>query len=252
MRVYFEGRYINEKLTDKERDSLLREKPQLYLLLFPPVIPAQKRLAKTFNIYQVHYNETSEQRLDNGFIPYQNGSTHNYENDVIIDIWNRKDWVNSKYIGVLSWRFFDKTGFVSSQIKTKKDICIFVPLGYEKHEHPYSRKAYDSVNKIVQCADENNLFDFKLCDVDINEIVWCNYWIAKQKVFDDYCKNYLSKAIDFFKDRPEYNLTVMHRGRLCPAFTFFLEGLFSVFLSKRNYTYEVKRNTFQLLRSIKH
>ena len=87
---------------------------------------------------------------------------------------------------------------------------------------------------MVQLADKAKLFPFKLDRYKVKKNVWCNYWIATPAVFDDYCTNYLSKAIEFFKGTELYDRTEKHRGKQYLSMTFFLEGLFSVYLTEKN------------------
>lgn len=239
MKLYYEGRYWDEKISDRDKEYLFKVKPQFYFRLFPKPIPKTTRPDQDNHIYQIYYDEYSRNALDSGFIPYDNGFTHNFENDVILDVWRSRTWINAKYVGLLSWRFYEKTGLTSESIKLEGDVNYFAPKGYKKYHHPFSRKGFGSVNELIRIADDNNLFDFKLLNHPIDTIVWCNYWAVKPKVFDHYCTCYLSKVIEFFKDRPEYNLMEMHRGKQYPAMTFFLEGLFSIFL-QHNGNYKVK------------
>ncbi len=183
------------------------------------------------NVYQIHYDSVSFSRLDPAFVPYNNGNSHNYENDVILDIWAKREWIDANYVGVLSWRLYEKTMITGAMIKEKKaDVITFKCLGYEKYEHPFSRRGFKTVNQMVELADEHKLFDFKLRKHQVDNIVWCNYWIAKPEVFDDYCTRYLSKTIEFFKKQSLYNAKELHRGQMVFSMTFFLEGLFSIYL----------------------
>ena len=242
-KYYYNGRYWDGSETEADKKILLSEKPQLYYKLFPRPKVTVKLPKDKFHIHQIYYNEESFKELDGGFIPYKNTFTHNYENDIILEVWRKREWINADYVGVLSWRFYEKTGLTSADINPKKPCVVFFPTGYEKYQHPFSRKGFESVNQMVEACDNYSLFDFKLKDYPIKQNVWCNYWIASPKVFDLYCTKYLSKAIEFFKTRPEYHLTEFHRGRNVPAMTFFLEGLFSVFLQQEKIKYENKRYT---------
>lgn len=234
MKYYYDGRYWTENINDKEKAFLKLNAPLIYNRLFGYEVPKQKPLEKGLHIYQTYFDDISKSKLDAGFIPYKTGFNHNFENDIILDIWRSRTWIKADYVGVLSWRFFEKTGLLSSKLKLKGDINCYFPQGYEKYEHPYTRKGYLTVNRMVDLADNYCLFPFKLSDYKVNNIVWCNYWIVKPAIFDDYCTRYLSKAIEFFKDKPEYNLTEYHRGKHVPALTFFLEGLFSIYLQHEN------------------
>lgn len=234
MKVYYDGRYWDEKISEKEHEYLLSKAPNLYYRLFERPKPKVSICSDKIQIYQTYYDEVSKSKLDGGFIPLQTKFNHNYENDLILNLWRKRDWINADYVGVLSWRFYEKTGLFSTELKLSGDINIYFPKGYAKYEHPFSRKGFGSVDTLVSIADQYKLFDFKLKDYNVKQNVWCNYWIVKPAIFDDYCTRYLSKAIEFFKDKPEYNLTEYHRGKHVPALTFFLEGLFSIYLQHEN------------------
>ena len=103
------------------------------------------------------------------------------------------------------------------------------------NDNSASVNAWKTVRKQkVQMADKAKLFPFKLDKYKVKKNVWCNYWIATPAVFDDYCTNYLSKAIEFFKGTELYERTEKHRGKQYLSMTFFLEGLFSVYLTEKN------------------
>ena len=193
-------------------------------------------------IYQIYFDDVSKSKLDSGFIPIRNGATHNYENDVILNVWRGREWVNSDYVGVLSWRFFQKTGLTSEEIQPKGEINIYECAGYAKYDsHPFTRDDYKSIIEMCKIADYYKLFPFQLRCYKVNRNVWCNYWIVKPHIFDEYCTNYLSKAVEFFKDKEIYNAKEMHRGEMVYSFTFFLEGLFSVYLTE----YENRKHNVQ-------
>ena len=242
MKVYFRGKYYDENITENDKIFLQQNAPHLFKMLFRcenSVIEINQRIEKN-QIYQVYYDEKSGRNLDNGFIPLKTGFNHNFENDIILDIWRKRDWLNAKHVGVLSWRFFEKTGLKSSDIDfSTQDVICFSPKAYEKFKHPFYRDGFESVKEMVILADKNKLFPFKLSNQKINDIIWCNYWVAPPKIFDDYCTRYLLKTIEFFKDKSIYNATEFHRGKDYPAFTFFLEGLFSVYLSREKVSYKI-------------
>ena len=234
-KVYFEGVYYSK---DTKGVEALRDKaPHLYAQLFPLIITNTLDDRK-IQVYQVYYDEQTKDGLKYGFIPYfQETTPHNFENDIILDIWAKRNWIKAKYVGVLSWRLYEKT--LLKKIKLSGDVVILNCKNYEKIEHPFSRKCFSSVNQMVKLADEHKLFPFKLDQIKTNHVCWCNYWICTPKVFDDYCTNYLSKAVEFFKTTELYDAKENHRGKKYYSLTFFLEGLFSVFLTKRNYKVKI-------------
>lgn len=245
MIIYIDGQYIDsEKATPAQKALLMRQRPILYQeLYYDKTQLPKRRLSKDYTIYQIWYNEESKERLDGGFIPYDNrGTTHNFENDVIMSVWlnHRREWMQSKYVGVLSWRFKEKTNLTSKQFKIPGyDVIIGSPKIYGVQKHPYVREGCKAITDMCKMADYYNLFPFKLYEYPVNQICWCNYWIATPKVFDDYCTNYLNKAVSFFRDskiqevKELYEAEEPHRqGKPYKAFTFFLEGLFSLYLSQ--------------------
>lgn len=244
MKVYFDGRYYDKNISVNDKLYLKIKSPRLFKMVFPYENEKDGReflqRSEKIQVYQVFFDEKSGRNLDAGFIPLKTDFNHNFENDIILDIWRSRNWTKAKYIGVLSWRFFEKTKIKSTDINFNgKDVLCFIPKNYEKFEHPFSRKGFVSVNEMVRLADDAKLFPFKLNDIKINDIIWCNYWIAPPKIFDDYCTRYLSKAVEFFKDKSIYNATEIHRGKECLSFTFFLEGLFSVYLTQEKIKYNI-------------
>lgn len=241
MKVYYQGRYYCDNCTLEDREYLKVHAPHLHNKLFPVVMPAVNTVLnkRGVHIYQVYFDEKSKSRLDGGFIPYPTGANHNFENDILIDIWRRRDWLNARYVGVLSWRFFEKTGLISDKLKLSNDVTVFYPRMYQTHPHPYMREEYAQVLQLVDIADKYKLFPFRLRNYKVKQDVWCNYWIAKPAIFDDYIRRYLIPAIEFFKPRPEYDLMTQHRGKMYFTMTFFLEGLFSIYLQEEKINYKV-------------
>ena len=157
-KVYFEGVYYSKDT--KGVESLRDKAPHLYAQLFPLTISNTIDNRK-IQVYQVYYDEQSKEALKYGFIPYfQETTPHNFENDIILDIWAKRNWIKAKYVGVLSWRLYEKT--LLEKVKLSGDVVILNCKGYEIHEHPFSRKCFVSVNQMVKLADEHKLFPFKL------------------------------------------------------------------------------------------
>ena len=250
MKIYVDGQYIEHvTATEAQREILRRQRPLLYQELYD-IRPATSRRAPMYapyQIYQIFYDKHSRDNLDAGFIPYDNtGSTHNFENDVILDLWlsKRKEWIDKRYVGVLSWRFQEKAMMTSQEtykriLHSKADVINLSPKMYVGLKHPYVREGYRMVTDICKMADEYRLFPFDLYQYPVNEVIFCNYWLATPQAFELYCQKYLSRCIMFFRDNKNeeiarmYQVTENHReGKPYIAFTFFLEGLFSVFIKE--------------------
>jgi hypothetical protein len=206
-----------------------------------------------FKIWQIYYDDESKRGLDGGFIPYNNTGVQSkaFENDIILNVWidKKKEWINADYVGILSWRVFEKTKLKSTEIfkkiseKNEMVYSINIPK-YKSNKHPYTRNGYPSVRILAEMVDKSGIFDFKLKNYPIKKPIWCNYWITTPEIFDLYCCNYLNKVMTLFqrtKDKDilkALEMTEPHRyGKHYPSLTFFLEGLFSVFLEEEKIKY---------------
>lgn len=215
-----------------------------------------KKYKLDFRIYQIYYDQFSGSNLDNGFVPYNNTGvkTKGYENEIILDVWinKRNEWLNVDYVGVLSWRFFEKTKLKSQDLFKKvaennEAVISIMPRGsYANNAHPFSRTG-DNLRPILELCklvDKAKLFDFKTFQYPVKRNIWCNYWITTPEIFDLYCCNYLNKVMTLFnttKDKELLNClnkTIKHRNKVeYSVVTFFLEGLFRVFLEEEKIKY---------------
>lgn len=202
-------------------------------------------LVKEPAVFGIFYDDKSKPFVKDS-IPYQNGISHNFENDVILDIWanHRPAWINAKYVSVLSWRFEEKTGLSFSDAtdilnSSRKDAISFFPKGYEQFNHPFSRNGYASVLDSMLYLDSVKAFKTPLASFRTKTPVWCNYWALKPELFDLYCTAYLNKAISLLKETSIYNACEMHRGKQYVGTTFFLEGLFSYFVQTERLSHKI-------------
>lgn len=243
MKAYYMGKYYDNESAVEDLNYLQQVRPHLYYQIKEPDCYLQHSDADKYAIWQIYFDEKSESRIDCNFRQYKNTSSPNFENDVILDVWNTRieDWHPKKYVGVLSWRMFEKTGLNGYDVIEKlercdTDVVVIFPRGYEKYEHPFTRKGYKSVNDLVDLVDNSGIFDFKLKDYQIEQNVWCNYWVAKPMVFSEYVSDYLLPCMRLIGDNAGEEL---HRGKMVKAQTFFYEGLFSVYLHRKRLTYKV-------------
>ena len=241
MRIWHCDRYYD---TTKhiDRVQLLNIAPQKVYRYDPQPNEIIDYDKKRIRIYQIGYDEYSLSMIDPNFIPYrQTGTPHNYENDILIDVYRKnKRCKTCEYIGVLSWRFYEKTGWSGARliqsITGESDVYVCNPAHYEKYKHPYSRKGFGSVDAMREYIDARNILPVRLSGVSIDRPVWCNYWIARREIFTDYVQNWLIPVVACLKRSPLYSATELHRGKPTLSVTFFLEGLFSVYLTQNSIT----------------
>lgn len=194
-------------------------------------------------IYQVYFNDISRANLDPAFIPYHNTRKNQFfENSVILDLWEQGKYFIWDRMGVLSWRYHQKTGItgkVLMQMVNTFEVDMFnlSPHGYDREEHPYSRKRFPPAVEFAWMIDERNILPFTLKGYDTEGLnIWCNYWIMKSEWFDRFCRYYLNPLVDYLKNPDPELKTFMgkpvgHRPDdvLYTVVPFFLEGLASVF-----------------------
>ncbi len=196
-------------------------------------------------VFQIYYNSETKSHLQSGFEPYNNQGKESplFESGVIYDLWKnrKKEWEGLDYVGVVSWRFKEKTNLDLklitdhiSQDKNKKDIYFMTPPKFWKYKHVLSNEGHGNIINIAKIADKEKLFPFNIFKYDIGGyICFCNYFVCTPKVFDRYCREYLEPSIKWMQERKTAELkeaiqrTFPHRNKNYPLQPFFLEGLFN-------------------------
>ena len=203
-------------------------------------------------LYQVFFDEKSRAALDPGFTPYDNTGrlTDYFENSIILDVHSKPAmWRAFDYVGVLSWRFREKTGMSSADVLSAMaagdaDVYYMTPGIYSMFDAPYSRRGFRDVQELARIIDRCGVLPYALYDYDAGDSFnFCNFWAARPGVFDEYCREYLSKVIDFVERGNDPELVfwrkarVEHRGRPYPPAVFLIEGLFQTYAHHRGLKY---------------
>lgn len=223
------------------------------------------------SVFQIFFDEKSEKGLEEAFFPHKNLIDNDFfESNVMRQVYNMNPSFKNgmKYIGISSWKQFQKSHITASEIisrmqkdidaNTAKDVYIYSPIHYlEPTAHPdgslhgiirqpdiwHNHK--ERFEQIV--IDTKLLNDAKVLPFDLYDGKWqychCNYWIATRQIFDEYCKTVLIPALEFF-ERPEVQSSMpkwyihSHTGKKYNSCAFILEGLFGSFLAHSNYTFK--------------
>jgi hypothetical protein len=202
-------------------------------------------------ILQIYYDDNSKKHLDRGFIPYDNSQklTDLYENQVIIELYYNITNSNKKYnyVGVLSWRFFEKTRLRSEEVyrfidKCDKDVILLTPKNLMNYSHPFSKNGFLSSQDICKLIDEENIFSVKLDGFNDKKCVsFCNYVLYKQEIFIEYVEKYLLKVYNLLnkdKFKKILNAKIEHRNSLYPVLPFFFESLPQFFIINENKSFD--------------
>lgn len=218
------------------------------------------------SVWQIYFDKQSRTALDQGFIPYDNTNNCSvfFENEVIIDIWkNQKNiWSNSEYIGVLSWQFKQKSGLNSSDIfkqiyidKEKgvnKDIYLLTPKKYMAFVPTIHKTSFDSVVNVCKLIDKANIFPFLLNGENTGCKSFCNYWVCRPNIFNDYVQNYLLPLYEWMKyPKSDKLINQLHRvtpHKRCTPHTFIMESLFKYYVDYTKQTFAYIQNEKEVLK----
>lgn len=222
------------------------------------------------SISQIYFNEETKADLDPAFYPYYNQSKDEYfENKVIREIYqmNLSLKKGMDYIGVTSWKQHEKTHLTGAEIisrinndilkERQKDVYLYFPpqepleiknegeiIIHANIKEPdgwhFSRQRSEQL-----FSDYKRLNDSGVLPFDILDGAWqynySNYWIATQKVFDEYCRTCLVPAMNFFKSiehkMPRHEAQTSGNRKIT-SISFALERLFGSFLAHSNYSFE--------------
>lgn len=202
-------------------------------------------------IYQLWYNEEQKKQLDPEYIPrkikeYDRQKNPFQENNDIIDVYYNEKWKEFELIGVISWRFFEKTKLtpesIYQQIEQGYDIYSMSPITYKKPKHHYDTREYAGMFEICQFVDSAKILPVKTWGY--NKIhSYCNYWLLTPENFEDYILNWLMPVMNLFKYSDEakklFSYKMAHRGDMYSTVVFFLEGLFSLYLYNKKFKHIV-------------
>lgn len=222
------------------------------------------------SVFQIFFDKKSYAFMDPAFYPYSNEYRDEFfENRIIRDVYQMNPVMKNAmtYIGVTSWKQHKKThlsgkeilDFIQKDIDagTGKDIYIYSPIQGIKPRLHNDGKYHGTIRQRdiwstllhlqPQLARDNQLLNSSgVLPFNMFE-KWqychCNYWIAKPHVFDDYCKNVLVPAMNFFESPHIMNslpkwYTHKHEGRKTTSICFTFEGLFGSFVANSNYTFD--------------
>lgn len=220
----------------------------------------------TISVHQIYFSQETQKHLEPEFIPYLNERKDGYfENTVIKDIYEQN--IQADYIGISSWKQHIKTRFTGKEIldfmkkdiseQKEKDVYLYpaisnIKINYDNNNvngiitepsiwsiHKEShKKAYE----IDELLNKSNILPFDIFDGKWN-YCHCNYWIARKKVFDEYCEKILLPVMNWFEREDVRKLTGHpsylhpHENKSYPFYSFVIEGLFGAFMAHANYSY---------------
>lgn len=198
-------------------------------------------------IFQIYHNEETKAKVEDSGIGYDNNLNFNemlYENQVILDLYDKGEFSDCEYCGVISTRIFEKTG-------KHLEEFLFDILQDDKSKQAYVLCAYSSPiannfwgRTFSASRQLKHLLNFKYADIlpfTISENNWvncyCNFVLMRPEVMREYVEVVLRPVVDFLfnsKDTEVISLVnskVNHRGKDVSIVPFFLEGLMGSYIS---------------------
>jgi hypothetical protein len=167
----------------------------------------------------------------------------NFENNVIARIYNEYKFRPTDFVGVTSPVVSIKTGLTIDAIVS---ACNNADIVNYWNDAICSLQMWD-VNRrchSILSVAATELNSTGILPVDIFNTPWhllyANFWVARNTIFENYCKDYLLPAIRFFAgtkwakwDNPKTGL--FHKKKYYPVSVFVLEGLFGIFIGNGNF-----------------
>ena len=221
---------------------------------------------------QVFYKE--DQPLDGGCIPYSavDYEPRYYENQHILDLYEKGDHLDCDYWGLTSFRMYEKTELnyvdIASYITSNPGKDAYLYLNHGDAQNLLQNEDFP-IGKVIKRLYETGIIPFENKNLDwVN--IFCNYWVAKPHIVEDYIETILKPAIKAFEN-DEYIKDIIHnevffyRGRKYPYDPFILEYLFGLYLlhnkhvsyarvpdkhMKQRLMSETKRSTMKPLKDI--
>lgn len=214
------------------------------------------------SIFQNYHLSEQFNNLDPGFIPNNHVGKVNkfFENQVLLDIYNnrKQEWINSDYVGLVSPRFFEKTKLTYRDIYNRlvedkkknilKNTYLLTPYDHLEKESTISQKSFFEVVTLCKEIDKDKLFPFNIFDYKGECINFCNFWIARPKVFINYVVNYLKPLMKWLELKEHTHLKdilfkdMPHRQKetnlFYPPHPFLIEGLYAIFVDYNKISFD--------------
>lgn len=225
-------------------------------------------------IFQIYYQDSQQQNLVDGFIPYFNKKKSIFvENQCMYDIRHNNLSENASHVGVFSYKFHDKIlsrptfESISTCISSNSDVDIFSPkiktLWWKPIRTPKPLYFPNQANmkKIIIpfLSDLADLNIIKRSSIDLwTEVcenpIYCNIWVAKKSIFIDYVDNFLDEVFKLIEKydqlNPIFNMDTTYPCepplewqdqtgfKSYPIITFTLERLINIYVGDRGLNHQ--------------
>lgn len=181
----------------------------------PAVAPAPDLTPRTVKWMQIYYNENQRNNIKEGFIPYKNETATIFlESQLMKDCFLQGIHKGSDLFGLCSWKMQQKfrkkiSNFSEIQQKINHEYSNYDIFTLNLKTHAYVDIRTPHLTKNIHISAHKALLRF--CDILIehgvierfpgaylkkNMFIYCNYFLAKPSIFEDFVKNLLIPSID--------------------------------------------------------
>lgn len=179
------------------------------------------------------------QKLDEDCTPYDCTGKEPvlYENQHILDLVSKGDHYGNQYWGLTSWRKYEKTELTYKDIVTDMSINsgydVYLYNNYGNEFNLLQNEDFP-IGNIIRRLYKTGVIPYKNPNLDwVN--IFCNYWIARPEVIDQYVETFL-KPVQRAMEQDTEIVRILneeklpYRGKQYPYHPFVMEYLFGLFL----------------------
>lgn len=176
-------------------------------------------------VFQIYFDQSQLSKCEPEYNKILNSNCNEFfENQVIADIISDSHGYNSEYVGFVSYKLRDKLGYMKDNWKSIPNIANhstteFTPdlflqelikhkpdaMSFQRHIphdpimvadcfHPGFKKHFEYIMKQIG-------FDWQ--PTHLGNVFYCNYFVAKSEIYQDYVKTMLIPAMEVMKNMPE-------------------------------------------------
>lgn len=209
----------------------------------------EKAPCATIKIYQNYFRDDQVPLLDPDFVPHD--WTHNphpeyRETIVFLDAYRRGRHLEADYVGIVSWKFGQKTGITGKQFKAfiernpGYDVYFINPFPYEGYQFNIWTQGERNHPGLWSLAQD--LFDtagypvnlLQLGRMDRRTLLYCNYWVGNRAFWDTYIA-FVEPLFECIVHRMTATTRERYFARakypdVAPFFPFIFERMFSTLL----------------------
>ncbi len=167
-------------------------------------------------VFQTFFDAHSSKKITPGCIPlYVPETDRFFENSIILELVKGNGHQIADYIGIFSWRFFDKIPLPLPEIIQRMDADRFsAPIysffGGLKHTAIWSNAEikHPGIQQATQCLFSRLGLELDLARLEA-PVIYQNHFLCRPEVLHAYCNEMLEPAVKMMRDRADTELQTL-------------------------------------------